>query len=113
MPLMEAGLFVGLAGLGFVFLVMSFKIGALLKVLSAAIFFSLSVVLLADYEVAYTSTLSGGAVNCTDTEPCIERNYLVRMDDTTGETSGAWMAWVFVALGIMASMLFILEMFVQ
>lgn len=110
---MEAGLFVGLGGLGFVFLLLSFKFGALLKVISAVIFFSLAMILFAGYEVAYTSTLSGGLTDCSDITPCIERNYIVRQDETTGDTYGSWMAWVMVVMGIMSSMLFIIEMIGQ
>lgn len=110
MPLMEAGLFVGLAGLGFIFLLLSFKIGALLKVLASVIFFSLALILFSGYEVAYTSTLSGGLVECSDTIPCIERNFIIRQDETTGDTYGSWMAWVFIVLGIMSGMLFLMEM---
>ena len=108
---MEAGLFVGLGGLGFVFLLLSFKFGALLKALAAVIFFVLATILFAGYEVAYTSELTGGLTDCTDTTPCLERNFLVRQDETTGDTYGSWMAWVFVVLGIFSSMLFIMEMF--
>jgi len=107
---MEAGLFVGLAGLGFVFLLLSFKIGALLKVLASVIFFSLALILFSGYEIAYTSELTGGQTDCTDITPCLERNYIVREDDVTGDTYGSWMAWVMVMLGIMSAMLFIMEM---
>jgi len=110
--LVEAGLFVGLGGLGFVFLLLSFKFGALLKALSAVIFFSLAMILFAGYEIAYTSELTGGLTECTDSVPCLERNFVVREDDITGETFGSWMAWVMIMLGILSSMLFILEMFV-
>jgi len=111
--LMEAGLFVGLGGLGFVFLLLSFKFGALLKVLASVIFFVLAVILFAGYEVAYTSELSGGLTDCSDTLPCIERNFLVREDETTGDTYGSWMAWVFVVLGIFSTVLFLVEMISQ
>ncbi len=107
---MEAGLFTGLAGLGVLFLILSFSIGALLKVLSSVIFFSLALILFAGYEVAYTSELTGGLTDCTDLTPCLERNYIVRQDDATGDTYGSWMAWIMVALGILSAMLFIMEM---
>jgi len=54
MPVMEAGLFVLMGGMAFVLMILSFKFGALLKALSAVMFMSLAVVLLAGYEVAYT-----------------------------------------------------------
>lgn len=113
MPIMEGGLFVMMGGTGFILLIISFKFGALLKALSAVMFFSLALVLLAGYEVAYTSELTQGTSagnDCTVAEPCIERNFLIREDDDTGETSGEFYAWVFIALGILSSMLFIIEM---
>lgn len=114
MPVMEAGLFVMMGGTGFILLLLSFKFGALLKVLAAVMFFSLAVVLLSGYEVAYTSELSGP--QCVDKlgnpATCLERNFLIRADDVTGQTSGEFYAWVFIALGIFSSMLFIMEMFV-
>ena len=111
MPIMEAGLFGMLAGGAFILLIISFKFGALLKILSGVMFFSVAAVLMAGYEVAYT-TETVGTPSCPVNDPCLTQHYLVREDDTTGSTSGTWMAWVFVALGILASMLFIVEMFV-
>jgi len=111
MPVMEAGLFALLAGGGFIMLIISFKFGALLKVLSAVMFFTVAATLMAGYEVAYT-TETTGTPSCPANDPCITQNFLIREDDTTGSTSGTWIAWVFVALGILASMLFIVEMFV-
>lgn len=69
-------------------------------------------ILFAGYEVAYTSELTGGTTDCTDLVPCLERNYVIRQDETSGDTYGSWMAWVMIGLGILSSMLFIVEMFV-
>lgn len=111
MPIMEAGLFGLLAGGGFILLVISFKFGALLKVISAVLFFSVALVLMAGYEVAYT-TETTGTPSCPPNDPCITQHFLIREDDTTGDTSGTWAAWLFVLLGIFSSLLFIMEMFV-
>ena len=109
MPVMEAGLFVLMGGMAFVLMILSFKFGALLKALSAVMFMSLAVVLLAGYEVAYTSETSGTG-QCPVNDPCITQHFIVRTDDTSGSTSGSWIAWVFIALGVMAAFLFIMEM---
>ena len=77
----------------------------------SVIFFVLAMILFAGYEVAYTSELSGGETDCTDSVPCLERNFVIRQDDTTGDTYGSWMAWVFVGLGILSAMLFFMELF--
>lgn len=109
MPVMEAGLFAIMVGGGFLLLVISFKFGALLKILAAVMFFSSAAVLMAGYEVAYTSETTG-TPSCPANDPCITQHFLIREDDTTGQTSGTWIAWVFLAIGILASMLFIVEM---
>jgi len=111
MPLMEAGLFGLLAGGAFILLIISFKFGALLKVISAVLFFSVALILMAGYEVAYTSE-TVGTPSCPANDPCITQHYLIREDPGTGETSGEWAAWFFILLGILSSMLFIVEMFV-
>ena len=111
MPIMEGGLFTLMAVFGFIFLILSFRIGALLKAVSAVMFFSLALILMSGYEVAYTTELFGaGSNDCSPEEPCIERNYLVRINDETGKTDGDWLAWVFIIIGILSSMLFIVEM---
>lgn len=106
---MEAGLFVMMAGSGLLFLLLSFKFGALLKALSAVMFFSAALVLMAGYEVAYTSEFVDGA-KCKASDPCIQQHFLIREDPTTGETNGVFIAWLFVVLGIFSAMLFIIEM---
>lgn len=109
MPIMEAGLFALMGGSGFIFLLLSMKFGALLKGLSAVMFFSLAAVLMAGYEVAYT-TETAGTPSCPPNDPCITQHYLIRQDDVTQDTSGTWYAWILIALGILSSILFILEM---
>lgn len=109
MPVMEAGLFALMGGSAFIMLILSFKFGALLKVLAAVLFFSLAIILLAGYEVAYT-TETVGTPSCTTNNPCISQNFIIRADDVTGETSGLWYGWVLFALALFASMLFIIEM---
>lgn len=109
MPIMEAGLFAILGGGALLMLILSFKFGALLKVLSAVLFFSIALILFAGYEVAYTTETSG-TNQCPTTEPCITHHYIIRQDDTSGDTFGSWAAWVMIALGIMSSILFLVEM---
>lgn len=109
MPVMEAGLFALMGGSAFIFLILSFKFGALLKALAAVLFFSLSAILMAGYEVAYTSE-TVGTPSCPTNDPCITQHFLIRQDDVTGDTSGTWYAWILLALGLMSSMFFIIEL---
>lgn len=109
MPLMEAGLFALLVGSAVLMLLISFKFGALLKVLASVLFFSSALILFAGYEIAYTTETSGTG-QCPTNDPCITQHFIVREDPTSGQTSGGWVAWVFIALGIMSAFLFIIEM---
>lgn len=99
----DAGLFVLLLGIAGISMLLSFKIGAILLVLSIVLFFSLSIVMFAQYDVAYTSEFYGTG-DCTLANPCVENKYLIRDNQT-------WVAWIFVAFGIFTALLFFLEMF--
>ena len=109
MVVMEAGLFMAIGGIAFLLLVMSMKFGALLKAISSIMFFTLSVILFAGYEVAYTSETTGTPA-CPISNPCMTQHFLVRADDVTGDTSGNWLAWILVVLGLMSAILFMVEM---
>lgn len=109
---MEAGLFALLGGGALLMLIVSFKLGALLKAMSAVLFFSIALILMSGYEVAYTTETTGTS-QCPITAPCITQHFIVRQDDVSGSTSGTWAAWLFVVLGILSAMLFIVEMFVH
>lgn len=103
-------MFMALLTLGLFATVISFRLGALFKMLGATVFFSLAIIMFAGYEVGYTSEIfdnqdcSGGLDSCTAVA------YLVREDPDTGETHGEWMGWIFMVFGIFNSMLFIVEM---
>lgn len=103
MPILDAGLFVMLLGTAVISLLLSFKIGAILLILSIVIFFSLSIVLFAVYDIAYISEFYG-TDDCTVADPCVETKYLIKENHN-------WLAWIFVALGIFSALLFFLEMF--
>ncbi len=98
----DAGLFVLMLGTGVFSMLLSFKIGAVLMILSIVIFFGMSIVMFAQYDVAYTSEFYG-TTDCTLADPCVENKYLIRENQS-------WLAWIFVAIGIFASLLFFMEM---
>jgi len=100
MPIMEAGLFAILAGMAFVFMMVSFKFGALFKLFSAVIFFALAVVLFAEYDVAFTTETTQGQNVVTDLR------FIIQGDDGTS----LWLAWIFVGLGVFNGALFFIEM---
>ena len=100
MPIMEAGLFAILAGIAFVFMMVSFRFGALFKLFSAVIFFALAVVLFAEYDVAFTTETTQGQNVVTDLR------FIIQGDDGTS----LWLAWIFVGLGVFNGALFFIEM---
>jgi len=102
MPIMEAGLFAILLGMAFIFMLISFKFGALFKLFSAVVFFALAVVLLAGYDVAFTTetTTTNPSRTITDTR------FIVNSADDQGN----WLGWLFVGLGLFNGSLFFVEM---
>lgn len=102
MPIMEAGLFAILAGMAFIFMMVSFKFGALFKIFSGVIFFALAVVLFAEYDVAYTTIQTTTAPPSTTTD--------IRFIIQAGDGTASWLAWVFVGLGVFNSFMFFIEM---
>ncbi len=102
MPIMEAGLFAILAGIAFIFMMVSFRFGALFKLFSAVVFFALSVVLFAGYDVAFTT------VTTTSTPPSTinDVRFIIQGNDGTS----VWLAWIFLGLGVFNGALFFIEM---
>lgn len=100
MPIMEAGLFAILAGMAFIFMMISFKFGALFKLFSAILFFALAVILFAEYDVAFTTETTKGASVTTDIR------YIISSDDGLNMV----LAWLFVGLGVFNGALFFIEM---
>jgi hypothetical protein len=100
----DSGLFVLLLGFGFMALLISFRVGELLKLLSVVCFFTLAIVMFADYDVAYIETFSGAtSTDCPTATPCTTTKYLIQ--DNQG-----WLAWIFMAFGLLSALLFFLEM---
>jgi len=100
MPLMEAGLFAILAGMAFIFMMVSFKFGALFKLFSAVVFFALAVILFAGYDIAFTTETTQGNNVITDVR------FIIDGSDGLNST----LAWIFIGLGAFNGFLFFIEM---
>jgi hypothetical protein len=96
-PLLEAGLFAIMVGIAFVFMMVSFKFGALFKVFAGIMFLTVGVVLMAGYDIGFTTETTSGNKTITDIR------YIVH-----GE--GEWLAWIFIGLGVFNCFLFVIEM---
>lgn len=101
MPLMEAGMFAILVGMAFIFMMISFKFGALFKLFSAILFFSLAVILFAEYDIAFTSITS--TASGVDIENI---RYIINSDNNLN----MMLAWIFIGLGTFNGFLFFIEM---
>lgn len=100
---MEAGLFAIIAGIAFIFMMVSFKFGALFKLFSAIAFFTLSVFMLAGYDVAFTTETTQG----NNPNVVTDLRFIIK-----GGQDGAslWLGWFFVGLGVFNGGLFFVEM---
>ncbi len=96
-PLLEAGLFAIMTGIAFLFMMVSFKFGALFKVFAGVMFLTVGVVLMAGYDIGFTTETTSGAKTITDVR------YIVH-------GQGDWLAWVFIGLGVFNCFLFVIEM---
>lgn len=100
--IMQAGMFAILLGGAVIFMILSFKFSFLLRVVSCVMFFALAIVLLAQYDVAFTSTSETtiGGTNATSTSI----KYIIQGD------TGVWLGWICMILGIFTGFLFFIEL---
>lgn len=104
MVVFDSGLFVLLLGFAFMALLLSFRVGEMLKLLSVICFFTLAIVMFADYDVAYTESFSGASsTDCPIANPCVTQKYLIQENQN-------WLAWIFMAFAFLSGLLFFLEM---
>ena len=97
---MEAGLFAIMVGIAFVFMMVSFKFGALFKVFAGIMFLSIGVVLMAGYDIGFTTETTSGSKIITDVR------YIVHGDQIMSQA----LAWILIGLGVFNCFLFVIEM---
>lgn len=83
-------------------MLISFHFGALFKLFSTVIFFALSVVLLAGYDVAFTTETT----QTNPTRTITDERFIIRGDDGTS----SWLGFIFMGLGVFNGALFFIEM---
>jgi len=93
---MDAGLFFIMSGLGFILLIIGFKITGL-KIISVIVFFSLAVVLLAGYQVAYIVEATNGV-----DPPETMTKYIIK-------ENGSWLGSIFLIIAVFSAFLFFIE----
>lgn len=90
---------------------LSFKIHAVLTLISTIAFFTLAIFMQAGYDVAYTESFTGTG-DCTTANPCQTLKYLVGngSDQTAEGGNSSMLGWIFMAIGIFSVLLFFMEM---
>jgi len=99
----DAGTFLILLALGVAGIVISFKVGAVFKLLGAVIFFVLGTILLAGYDVQSVKITSDGTTVINET------NYLIGNGQEDPNHTASWLGWVFIVIGIIAAFMFFTE----
>ena len=107
MAMFDGGLFVVLLAVGVAFLAIG-KFGLPFKLISVFIFFGLGTVLLAGYDVGFVTSYqevnqsTGAAVD-------LESTWYMKgdADASTFNDNATWGGWIFIALGMMTSFVFL------
>jgi Ca2+/Na+ antiporter len=98
--MLDAGIFLLVLGLAFVFMIGSFKFGPVFKIIAAVLFFILAVWMMAGYQVGYkSSTYDPNSASTQNTTKYI-------ISDTS---NGIWLGWIFILFGLICAFLFIIE----
>jgi len=105
MPILDAGMFVILLGVAFgsVFMNGVVKNGFVFKLVGAFLFFSLGIMMNAEYEVAYTVI-----TDVPGTGTITEYRYIVG-DGSGTSTTSSWLGWLFIGLALIWTGLFFME----
>jgi hypothetical protein len=93
-----------LLSLAVVSIIVSFKVGAVFKLIGAVIFFTLGTVLLAGYDVQSVKITTDGSTVINET------NYLIGNGDQDPNHTASWLGWIFIIIGVLAAVMFFLEM---
>lgn len=98
MAMIDAGIFVIMVAFAFGSLALAniIRNGFIFKLLGAFVFFALSIMMTAEYDVAYTSTNSGGSL----TTPQTNLIYIVGDGDPNTDNNHQWLGWLFMGLGL-------------
>lgn len=105
MAIFDAGIFLILSVLAFLTLLISQKQLFSFKIISGIIFFSLAIVLMANYDVAFKTTTLDGATTINQTK------YLIGDGVSTTDDNTSWLAWIYMMFGFYAALGFFFDLF--
>jgi len=100
------GVFLILVGMGFGSLIVSHKFNPIFAILGAVSFFTISLLLFANYDVVSTTTY------VDSTSQWNETNYLIggENDDQNEIQPKIWLGWMFLIFGLMSVIVFFIEL---
>ena len=101
MTIIDAGLFLLVIGVAFIMLFISFKFGAVFKMIAMILFFVLSLWMFANDQVAYKSDTFDPTTSTTQNTT----KYII--SDTS---NGTWLGYIFLLFGIVSGFLFFMEL---
>lgn len=105
MPILDAGMFIILMATAFgsFFLTGIVKYGFIFKLVGAFLFFSLGIMMNAEYDVAYTVIMTD-----SDGNQSTDLRYLIGDGSGNNETS-KWIGWLFIGLALIWVGFFFME----
>jgi len=108
----DGGIFVIFLGLALLFLLASFKIGAVFALLSAILFFSMAIILIGQSDIGFTNTVETALINGTSLHTFTTNStaYIIGDGDPATNDNQNILAWLFFAMAILSVALFFMEM---
>ena len=108
----DGGIFVIFLGLALLFLLVSFKIGAVFALLSAILFFSLAIILIGQSDVGFESNIETALINGTSLYTFTTNStvYVIGDGNSGTDDNQNILAWLFFAMAILAVAMFFMEM---
>lgn len=105
---LSAGIFIIMLGIGFFSVILSLRGGAfgtVFRLVSIIVFFAISMILFAGYDVTFSETSITG-----DSQTTVKK-YLIGDGTDNMDTMSQPAGWLFLAIGIILSMLFLVDAF--
>lgn len=104
MPTFDAGVFIIISTIAFASLGLSFKLGSAFRVIGAILFFTMSIIMMANYDIAYKTMTDDGTTKINETK------YIIGDGNPKTNEQTNWLGWIFLGLGVYTSVLFIQDM---
>ena len=105
---LSAGIFILMLGMGLLSIFISFKggvFGTVFRMLAAIIFFGISMILFAGYDVTYSEITTNGETTLNSTK------FLIGNTSETMDSMSQPLGWLFLSIGVILSLIFLTDAF--